>query len=167
MTVGLLGLDTNPGLPGQEDVPARLVHWCALDPFGKRKEPDTNRVCHFAVSVVATSGNGKDVRPVILNYHFRATPARQASDSPGALVYQTPSTATTFNAMTRTVRYMLRVSEEFAYKLSRVSRESGLTELQSILVGIELLERLVEAEKHGKGFALVDKGQSTGARSNV
>lgn len=69
--------------------------------------------------------------------------------------------------MTKTALYTLRVSEEFASKLSRVSRDSGLTELQSILAGIELLERLVEAEKQGKKFTLVDKNQATThARSN-
>ena len=53
---------SNPVFAGREDVPAGLVHRCALDPFGKRDEPDTNRVCHFAVSVVVTSGNGRGCR---------------------------------------------------------------------------------------------------------
>jgi hypothetical protein len=59
--------------------------------------------------------------------------------------------------MTKTLRYELKTDEEFIDKLCRVSTAAGLTKAQAIGVGIDLLERLVEADKQGKEFALVPK----------
>jgi hypothetical protein len=60
--------------------------------------------------------------------------------------------------MAKTARYELRTDEEFIDRLNRVATASGLTKPEAIGAGIELLERLVEADKQGKEFALVDKG---------
>lgn len=59
--------------------------------------------------------------------------------------------------MTETVRYELRTDLDFIERLERVSAAAGLTMAQAIGAGIDLLERLVEADKRGKEFALVDK----------
>jgi hypothetical protein len=59
--------------------------------------------------------------------------------------------------MTKTVRYELRTDWTFIEKLERVSSAAGLTKPEAIGAGIELLERLVEADKQGKEFALVSK----------
>ena len=59
--------------------------------------------------------------------------------------------------MTKAVRYELRTDEEFIDRLTKVSIASGLTKLEAIGAGIDLLERLVEADRKGKEFALVEK----------
>jgi hypothetical protein len=59
--------------------------------------------------------------------------------------------------MTKTVRYELRTDWTFIEKLERVSSAAGLTKAEAIGAGIDLLERLVEADKQGKEFALVSK----------
>jgi hypothetical protein len=59
--------------------------------------------------------------------------------------------------MTKTVRYELRTDWTFIEKLERVSTAAGLTKEEAIRAGIDLLERLVEADKQGKEFALVSK----------
>ena len=60
--------------------------------------------------------------------------------------------------MAKTARYELRTDEEFIDRLTKVSIASGLTKPEAIGAGIDLLERLVEADRKGKEFALVDKG---------
>jgi hypothetical protein len=60
--------------------------------------------------------------------------------------------------MAKTARYELRTDEEFIDRLTKVSIASGLTKSEAIGAGIDLLERLVEADRKGKEFALVDKG---------
>jgi hypothetical protein len=60
--------------------------------------------------------------------------------------------------MAKTTRYELRTDEEFIDRLAKVATASGLTKPQAIGAGIALLERLVEADKQGKEFTLVDKG---------
>ena len=59
--------------------------------------------------------------------------------------------------MPKTERYELRTNHEFIEKLNKVSRESGLSKPEAIGAGIDLLERLIEAEREGKEFALVNK----------
>lgn len=59
--------------------------------------------------------------------------------------------------MPKTERYELRTDREFIEKLNRVSTESGLTPPEAIGAGIDLLERLVQAEREGKEFAIVSK----------
>jgi hypothetical protein len=54
-------------------------------------------------------------------------------------------------------RYQFKTSCEFTEKLNRVSRESGLSKPEAIVAGIELLDRLVQADKEGKEFAIVSK----------
>lgn len=59
--------------------------------------------------------------------------------------------------MPKTERYELRTDQEFMEKLDRVATRAGLTKPEAIGAGINLLERLVEANKEGKEFALVDR----------
>ena len=59
--------------------------------------------------------------------------------------------------MPKTERYELRTNHEFIEKLNRVSRESGLSKPEAIGAGIYLLERLIQAEREGKEFAIVNK----------
>lgn len=59
--------------------------------------------------------------------------------------------------MPRTARYELRTDEDFIERLDRISKLSGLSKPQAIGAGIELLEKLIYADKEGKEFALVDK----------
>lgn len=59
--------------------------------------------------------------------------------------------------MPKTERYELRTDHEFIEKLNRVSRDSGLSKPEAIGAGIDLLERLIQAEREGKEFALVTK----------
>lgn len=59
--------------------------------------------------------------------------------------------------MPKTARYELRTSEEFIERLTKVSMAAGLSKPEAINAGIALLERLVEADKEGKEFTLVDK----------
>lgn len=61
--------------------------------------------------------------------------------------------------MTKIVRYELKTDEEFIDRLNKVATASGLTKVEAIKAGIDLLERLVEADKQGKEFVLVDKRQ--------
>ena len=68
--------------------------------------------------------------------------------------------------MTETVRYELRTDEEFIERLDRVSIAAGLTKPEAIWAGIDLLERLVEADKQGKEFALVDKQKAVSPDDN-
>jgi hypothetical protein len=52
---------------------------------------------------------------------------------------------------------ILHFSQDFIEKLNKVSTESDLTQPQAIGAGIELLDRLVQADKDGKEFAVVSK----------
>ena len=59
--------------------------------------------------------------------------------------------------MAKTARYELRADEEFMEKLDRVARSARLSKPDALGAGIDLLERLVNADREGKEFALVDK----------
>ena len=59
--------------------------------------------------------------------------------------------------MTKILRYKLTVDEDFVDKLTRVADASSMTKPEAIMAGINLLERLVEADKQGKEFAIVEK----------
>jgi hypothetical protein len=55
------------------------------------------------------------------------------------------------------LRVEFKASPDFVYRLKRVAADAGLTAAEAIGVGVELLERLVEADKQGKGFIIVNK----------
>lgn len=57
----------------------------------------------------------------------------------------------------RTTKYELQISDEFKEKLSFVSRKAGLTQPEAIAAGIDLLERLIDADTQGKEIAFVEK----------
>ena len=54
-------------------------------------------------------------------------------------------------------RVEFKASPDFVYRLERVAAAAGLTTAEAIGAGIELLERLVEADKQGKEFITVNK----------
>ncbi len=59
--------------------------------------------------------------------------------------------------MSKITGFSAKATEEFIERLYRVSIAAGVTLGEAIAAGIGLLERLVEADKQGKEFALVDK----------
>lgn len=63
--------------------------------------------------------------------------------------------------MTKLVRYELRVDEEFIDRITKVADDADISRVDAIILGIDLLERLVEADKQGKEFMLVNKKEKT------
>ncbi len=70
------------------------------------------------------------------------TPQRSKRENPAHIV------------MAKTARYELKTDEEFIDRLTKVSIASGLTKSEAIGAGIDLLERLVEADRKGKSLLL-------------
>lgn len=58
---------------------------------------------------------------------------------------------------TKTARFEFRTTQDFIERLTFVSQGSGMTKPEAISAGIELLEKLVEADKEGKEIAFVPK----------
>ncbi len=62
---------------------------------------------------------------------------------------------------TKNARFEFRTTQEFIDKLASVSQRSGLSKPEAIGAGIELLERLVEADREGKEIAFVEKHKTS------
>jgi hypothetical protein len=56
-------------------------------------------------------------------------------------------------------KYQFSLSEEFDNQLTSVAYRAGLSRIEAIMAGIDLLERLVEADSQDKEIAFVEKTQ--------
>lgn len=56
-------------------------------------------------------------------------------------------------------KYQFSPSEEFDNQLTSVAYRAGLSKSEAIMAGIDLLERLVDADSQGKVIAFVEKTQ--------
>lgn len=52
---------------------------------------------------------------------------------------------------------LMKIPDEFHNQLTSVAYRAGVSKVEAIMMGIELLERLVDADKQGKTFVTVDK----------
>ncbi len=59
--------------------------------------------------------------------------------------------------MAKTARFEFRTTDEFMERLSSVSRRAKLSKPEALGAGIELLERLIEADEEGKEIIFVSK----------
>jgi hypothetical protein len=55
------------------------------------------------------------------------------------------------------MKYLLTIPEEFDNQITSVAYRAGVSKIKAIMMGIELLERLVDSEKVGKTFIIADK----------
>lgn len=55
------------------------------------------------------------------------------------------------------MKYLLTIPEEFDNQITSVASSAGGSKMVAVKIGIELLERLVDAEKAGKEFIIADK----------
>lgn len=62
---------------------------------------------------------------------------------------------------TKTARFEFRATEEFMDKLASVSHKAGLSKPEALGAGIDLLEKLVEADAEGKEIVFVERREHT------